>query len=349
MSIEFKTAFHELCSPRGLSATSTRQSFEAIFAGSWQTAQIAAFLGSLRVRGESAEQIAAAATAMREVLIPVTTKKTRVLDTCGTGGDGLSTLNLSTTSAIVCAAAGATVAKHGNRAVSSSSGSADVLESLGITIDLEAVDSGQLLDELGIAFLMATKHHPAMKFAGPVRRELGVRTIFNCLGPLTNPASATIQIVGTYSNELRPIMANTLRLLGSESAWIVRGENGIDELNPDGATAVSELKNGLITEKVVFPEDFGLQRTPLDSIQGGDSKENAKAMLDLLKGGEHRSKNAVLLNAGAALHLYFDELPNEAVARAKQAIDSGKAMQLLTQWIKRSTELKQASEAKSSL
>jgi anthranilate phosphoribosyltransferase len=306
-----------------------RRVFDAIFAGAWTTTQIAAFIATLRMRGETAEVIAEAATALRDVMVPVEHGLPRVVDTCGTGGDGLGTLNISTGAAILVASLGIPVAKHGNRAASSRSGSADVLEAMGVAIDLPPRDAADVLREVGIAFLLAPTHHPSMRHAGPARKELGIRTIFNCLGPLANPARAAYQLVGAPDETLRPILAATLRNLGSTRAWVVRGEEGLDEMSPSGATRVSVVNAEGVTERTVTPEDFGLSRIPLSAIAGGDPKENAAVLERVLAGEPHPSVNAFLLNAAAAVVIVEDIAPQAATIRVKESLASGAPLRLL--------------------
>ncbi|HMR08563.1 MAG TPA: anthranilate phosphoribosyltransferase, partial [Polyangiaceae bacterium] len=220
---EFRDIFKEVEAPAGASAESVRRAFGAILSGAWTPVQVAGFAVALRLRGETAEQIGAAARALREAMVPLRHEHTVVLDTCGTGGDGLGTVNLSTGAAVLAAAAGVAVAKHGNRAVSSRAGSADVFEALGVRIDTSVEQATRIFESEGLVFLMAPTHHPAMRHGGIARRELGIRTLFNCLGPLANPAGATHQLLGAYADALRPVLAQTLRDLGTQRAWVVRG------------------------------------------------------------------------------------------------------------------------------
>ncbi len=268
--LTFAAVFAEIAGSAPARPATIQGAFEAILAGAWTPAQIAGLLVALRMRGETADVITAAALAMRSAMVAVDHGLEATLDTCGTGGDGLGTINVSTAAAVIVAALGISVAKHGNRAVSSQSGSADVVEALGIPIDLPADRQAGVLRDAGIAFLFAPTHHPAMKHAGAVRRELGVRTIFNVLGPLANPARATHQLLGTYDDALRPVMAETLRALGTRRAWIVRGEDGTDEVSPGGATRVTELDGDRIRERTITPEDFGLARASVKAIAGSD-------------------------------------------------------------------------------
>ena len=253
------------------------------------------------------------------------------LDTCGTG-DGLGTLNVSTAAAIVVSSLGVPVAKHGNRAVSSRAGSAEVVEALGVPIDLPADRQAGVLCEAGIAFLFAPTHHPAMKHAGLARKELGIRTIFNILGPLANPARATHQLLGTYDDALRPVMAETLRALGTRRAWVVRGEEGIDEVSPSGPTRVTELDGDHVRERVITPEDFGLPRLNPDALTGADAAANARVIESILRGEPHPARGAIVLNAAAAFVVARGVEPKEAAASAERAIASGQAMATLERW-----------------
>jgi anthranilate phosphoribosyltransferase len=330
--LTFAAVFAEITGPDGARPATVRAAFEAILSGAWTPAQIAGLVVALRMRGETAGIITAAVEAMRSAMIAVDHGLEATLDTCGTGGDGLGTLNVSTAAAVVVAALDISVAKHGNRAVSSRSGSADVVEALGVPIDIPADRQASVLRDAGIAFLFAPMHHPAMKHAGAVRRELGVRTIFNVIGPLANPARATHQLVGTYDDALRPVMAETLRTLGTRRAWIVRGEDGADEVSPSGPTRVTELDGDRIRERIVTPEDFGLPRVGVHTIAGADSAANAKAIESILRGEPHPAKSAVVLNAAAAAVVARGGDPKDAAARVEEALASGRAFATLERW-----------------
>src|ERR1700722_18297548 len=279
MAAEFsKLIAHAL--ERRIGPGEVRAAFDAILSGAWTPVQVGAFALALRMAGETAEQILAAAEAMRSSMFGVDHGLPLVMDTCGTGGDGAHTLNISSASAIVVAACGLPVAKHGNRSVSSRCGSADVVEALGIPIDVPLDRQPELLREVGITFLFAPAHHPALKHASQARRELGMRTIFNALGPLANPARATHQLIGVYEDRLRSIAARALGPLGVRRAGVVRGEDGLDEVSPCGPTLVSELhEGGEVHERVVTPEDFGLTRLPREALAGGDAADNAAALV----------------------------------------------------------------------
>lgn len=315
-----------------LSGGDVRAVFDAILQGRWTPAQIAGFLIALRLRGETAEVVTAAASAMRAAMIPVRHDFPALLDTCGTGGDGTGSVNLSTGAAIIAASCGVRVAKHGNRAASSKCGSADVLEALGVATDLPADAAAPLLGSVNVAFMIAPTYHPAMRFAGPVRKELGVRTLFNSLGPLANPAGATHQLIGAYADNLRTIMAETLRLLGSQRAWIVRGQDGLDEISPYGPTNVTELSNGSLREFVVTPEDFGLSVSAAGAANGGDAATNAAILRTVLEDAPHPARDAFILNAAGALVVALGVAPKDATLRVKDALVTGAAMKTLTEW-----------------
>ncbi len=309
-----------------------RRAFEAIFAGAWTPVQIGAFAASLRLRGETADAIVAAAEALRSVMTAVDHGLDEVIDTCGTGGDGAHTLNVSTAAALVVAAAGVYVAKHGNRSVSSRCGSADVIDALGIPTDVDPTRQAPVLREARIAFLMAPAHHPALRHAAAARRELGVRTIFNALGPLVNPARATHQLVGVYDDGLRPIAAQALGKLGVRRAWVVRSQDGLDEVSPAAPTRVSVLEDGRVEERVIEPEDFGIDRVPLAALAGGDATENARAIRSILDGAPHPAADAIVLNAAAALVVARNIPQRDAAAEARDVIRSGRARETLETW-----------------
>ncbi|MEB2324975.1 MAG: anthranilate phosphoribosyltransferase, partial [Sorangiineae bacterium] len=328
----FADVYAELSSPSGISPATVRRVFDAILAGAWTPVQVAGFAVALRGAGETAPVIAAAVESMRAAMVPVEHGLARVLDTCGTGGDGLGTLNLSTGAAIIAASAGVPVAKHGNRAVSSRSGSADVLEALGVAVDTPAGAAAEVLRETNIAFLMAPMHHPAMRHGGVARRELGIRTVFNVLGPLANPARATHQLLGAYEDALRPVLAESLAALGVTRAWVVRGADGLDEISPFGATRVTELAGGRLTEHVIAPEDFGVPKSALGAVAGGDAAYNARALERVLSGERAPATDAFVLNAAAALVVADGLAPRAAADRARDALASGAARRTLEQW-----------------
>ena len=299
----------------------------AIMSGEATDAQIGAFLVALRMRGETAEQISGFARAMRESSLRVHSAHPDLVDTCGTGGDRLDTFNISTGAALVTAAAGVPVAKHGNRSVSSRCGSADVLSELGVRIDLEPAEVEKCLDEVGIGFLFAPTHHPAMKYAIGPRRELGLRTVFNILGPLTNPAGATRQVVGVFAPELTQLMAETLADLQSARAMVVHGLDGLDELSTLGPTQVSELRDGEVITYTVEPEDVGLRRAAPEEIAGGEPDCSAQMLIAALSGDDAARTDIVVLNAAAAIYIggAAEDLA-DGVTKARAAVEDGAAI-----------------------
>ncbi len=330
---EFNTLLGELADGGTLGAEQAEVAFEQIMAGSVDPLQLSAFLMALRVRGETVDEIIGGAKVLRNRVLSLKAPAGAV-DTCGTGGDGIGTYNISTAAAIVTAAAGAVVAKHGNRSVSSKSGSADVLKTLGANFDIEVGDHEESLKRFGFTFMFAPAHHHAMKHVAPVRAALKLRTIFNLIGPLSNPAKTKHQILGVYDKRwLRP-MAKVLRALGSKHVWVVHGEDGLDELTVTGKTFVAELKDGDISEFEVLPADAGLSVSPLESLKGGEAQENALAIKALLEGNTSSYRDIVILNSAAAL-LVSGVVENlaDGAERAASAIDSGTAKSLLADWI----------------
>jgi anthranilate phosphoribosyltransferase len=319
---------------RDLSPAEVEVVMDTILSGEATPAQIAAFVVGLRMKGESSGEIAAAARSLRkhcERIQPHVDGP--ILDTCGTGGDGLHTFNISTAAAIVVAACGVAVAKHGNRAVSSKAGSADVLEALGVRIDLPAERVQRCIEEVGIGFLFAPSHHAAMRHVAPIRRELGLRTIFNLLGPLANPASATHQVVGVFDPARVEQLAEALGTLGLDAAWVVHGEGGLDEVSPCGPTRVAELQHGAVRTFEVRPEDFGVDAVALEALLGGDASENADIIGRVLGGERGPARVAVVVNAAAALRVAGVAAdPKAAAQRAADALDSGAAARTLAQW-----------------
>jgi anthranilate phosphoribosyltransferase len=327
---KFADVFAEMTAPSGLSPKTVRRVFDAIFAGAWTPAMVSGFLVGLRLTGnETPPVIAAAASAMRAVMVPVTHSFDVLLDTCGTGGDGSASLNLSTGAALIASAAGVAVAKHGNRAATSRAGSADVLEAMGIPLDVPGARQGEVLAEAQIAFLFAQAHHPAMRHVMPVRRELGVRTLFNCLGPLANPAGATHQLLGAFDDAVRPVLANALSELGTTRSWVVRSEDGLDEMSPFAATRISEVDGGHVRELSLTPEDFGLPRSPAGAIDGAEPAHNARVLEAILHNEPHPARDAILLNAAAALVVALGIEPKAATERARAALESGAAYESL--------------------
>jgi anthranilate phosphoribosyltransferase len=319
-------ALAELMEGRDLSQEGARDVMRSIMDGEATPAQIGAFLVALRIKGETADEIAGCAEAMREHVLVVRPARTDLVDTAGTGGDGAGTFNISTAAALVAAAAGAGVAKHGNRAVSSSSGSADVLEALGFNLELPPETIARSIDELGFGFLFAPTHHPAMRHAAPVRRDLATRTVFNVLGPLTNPAGARAQVVGVYAPELVPTIADVLARLGAERAFVVHGAAGVDELSPAGSNLVCEVANGQVRRREIDPLDLGIDRCAPEELGGGDPADNAETIRRIFSGAEGGKRDAVLLNAAGAIAAggLARDL-GEGVGLAREAIDSGAA------------------------
>ncbi|MBI4778437.1 anthranilate phosphoribosyltransferase [Candidatus Desantisbacteria bacterium] len=303
---------------------------DEIMTGAATPAQIGSFITGLRMKGETVEEITGAVTVMRQKATKIHTQGD-VVDTCGTGGDGLHTFNISTISAFVAAGAGAKVAKHGNRSVSSKCGSADLLMKLGINIEASVEIVEECIEEIGIGFLFASMLHPAMKHAIGPRREIGIRTIFNILGPMTNPAGAKFQLLGVYDPDLTELMANVLKNLGSTHAFIVHGEGGLDEISISGKTKITELRNKKIDTYFISPENFGLKKGTMEEIRGGSIDENAELAVDVLSGKEHRTKrDIVLLNASFVLQAAgITNDITEAVHLSAQSIDSGAAMKKL--------------------
>ncbi|RDE06372.1 anthranilate phosphoribosyltransferase [Sphingomonas aracearum] len=315
-----------------LSHESARQAFADILDGVASDAATAEFLTVLAERGETSVEIAEAARAMRERLLPITAPP-GAIDVCGTGGDGHHTLNVSTAVAIVVAACGVPVAKHGNRAASSKAGAADTLEALGLDMEAAGARAEETLAELGICFLFAANHHPAVRRIMPIRRAIGRRTIFNLMGPLANPAHVTRQLIGIARPDYAPIYAEALEQLGTQAAYVVSGEEGLDELSTAGASTVVSVGCATPLTSIV-PEDAGLPRHPLAAIRGGSPEHNALALHRLLAGDAGPYRNAVLLNAAAALSVAGrDTSLADNAAEAAEAIDSGRAAALLRRWI----------------
>jgi anthranilate phosphoribosyltransferase len=324
---------------RNLTRAEAREAMQEIMRGDATQAQIAGFLVALRAKGETADEIAGCAEAMREHVLPVQPTRTDLVDTAGTGGDGKHTLNISTAAALVAAAAGAGVAKHGNRAASSQTGSADVLESLGFELDLAPERIAQSIDELGFGFMFAQAHHPAMKHAAPVRRELGTRTVFNVLGPLTNPARARAQVVGVYSATLVRPIAEALVQLGAHRAFVVHGADGIDELSPTGPNLVCEVVDGGVRERTSDPAELGLEPCRIEELAGGSPAENAALIRRVFGGEQSGRRSAILLNAAGAIAAggHADDL-REGLELARAAIDSGAAAARLDELVEFSRE-----------
>lgn len=325
-----KEAISKVVKRIDLSEAEMVSAMNEVMTGGASPAQISSFITALRMKGETAEELTGAARVMRKNATPVDAGEGLVVDTCGTGGDESMTFNISTAAAFVTSACALTVAKHGNRSVSSKCGSADVLRALGVNIEAELAKVEECLKEAGIGFLFAPMLHGAMKHAAPVRREIGIRTIFNLLGPLTNPAGAKYQVVGVYDTLLTDIVAKVLSNLGATHAFVVCGEDGLDEITLTDETRVTELKGGNIKTYHIRPEDFGFERCTLKELKGGGPDENARIIVDILKGKKGPQRDVVLLNASAAITAGGKARTlDEGVAFARGAIDSGEALKRL--------------------
>jgi anthranilate phosphoribosyltransferase len=328
-----RSAISDIADGRRLDAERAEAVMNAVMDGEATPAQIAALLTALRMRGETVDELTGFARSMRGHVTQVATSRTPLLDTCGTGGGGAHTINVSTAAAIVAAGAGLAVAKHGNRAMTSRCGSADVLAALGITPDQSPESIGRCIDTHGIGFLFAPALHPAMRHAIGPRREIGIRTAFNLLGPLTNPAGATAQVIGVPALALTDLVVEVLAGLGSHRAFVVHGLAGVDELSLEGPTRVCELRDGWIRKTAVSPGDVGLAEAPLAALEGGDAEHNAAVVEGVLRGEPGPCRDFVVLNAAAAIVVgeAADTL-REGVEVARQAIDSGAALAKLEAW-----------------
>jgi anthranilate phosphoribosyltransferase len=321
-----QTTLGRLLDGHDLTRGEAREAMNTIMSGDATPAQIGGFLVALRLKGETADEIAGCAEAMRAHVLAVRPERDDLVDTAGTGGDGGRTFNISTAAALVAAAAGAGVAKHGNRAVSSASGSADVLEALGFRLELPPERIARSIDELGFGFLFAPTHHPAMRHAAPVRKELAARTVFNVLGPLTNPAGARAQVVGVYSPDLVRTLADVLARLGASRAFVVHGAEGIDELSPAGPNLVCEVVGGDVREREIDPLELGVPRCAPEELRGGSPEENADAIRQVFAGANGGRRDAILLNAAGAIAAggHAPDL-REGIGYAREAVDSGAA------------------------
>jgi anthranilate phosphoribosyltransferase len=329
-----KEAIKKLVAREDLTQDEMVDAMHDVMGGKASPVQIAAFITALRVKGEAVSEITGAARVMREKATMVKVEDPTVVDTCGTGGDNSNTFNISTAAAFVVASCGVSVAKHGNRSVSSKSGSADVLRALGVNIEADVKTVEHCIAEAGIGFLFAPMLHGAMKYAAPVRAELGIRTIFNMLGPLTNPARAKYQVVGVYDPALTDVFAEVLGNLGVEHAFVVCGEDGLDEITLTAPTKISELSDGEVTTYTVIPEDFGLKRCMIEELVGGEPQENARIILDIFEGKEGPRRDIVLLNAAPAL-VASRKARNleDGLVIAAGAINSGEPMRKLNMLI----------------
>ena len=325
-----KAVLNKLIAGTDLTRDEARETMQRMMTGGLSEVEMAALLTALRVKGESVDEIAGFAGVMREHAVSISPAREGIVDTCGTGGDGQGTFNISTATALVAAAMEIPVAKHGNRAVSSMSGSADVLEALGVRIDLPPQAISRLIEEVGVGFLFAPQHHPAMKHAAPVRKQLGIRTIFNVLGPLTNPAGVKRQLLGVFSPDLTETLARVLGELGSEKAFVVHGMDGGDEVSITAETAISVLQDGSVETIRFHPREVGLALVSPDQVAGGSAAENASHIERVLAGEDGPRTDAVLLNAGFVA-LLADRVtsPADGLALAREAVAAGKASALL--------------------
>ena len=345
----------EVVNGKDLSEEEMISVMEEIMEGKATDAQIGAFITALRMKGETIAEITGAAKVMRAKATPIRIQNSAVsidrdeinvdretiVDTCGTGGDGTSTFNVSTTTAFVAAGGGLKVAKHGNRSVSSQCGSADVLEALGVNLDVGPEVVEESIRTIGIGFLFAPKLHGAMKYAIGPRREVGIRSIFNVLGPLTNPAKANVQVLGVYESGLTSVMAEVLQRLGSTSVLVVFGEGSYDEISIVGPTQVSELRDGAISNYSIEPEDFGMTRANISDIRGGDAEQNAAIVREILAGQPGPKRDMVLLNAGATFYAARKAQDiREGINMAAESIDSGMAAQKLEQLIEKTNQVR---------
>jgi len=335
----FKENLSKIVKREDLNEEQMSQMITEIFSGNITDAQIAAMMAALATKGETFEELAGAARAMRRKALRIQTSTSTVVDTCGTGGDGAHTFNISTTTSFVVAACGVTVAKHGNRSVSSQCGSADLLEALGVKLDTAPEIVEEAVHEIGIGFLFAPLYHGAMRFAAKARKEVGLRSIFNMLGPLTNPAGANCQLLGVYAPELTEMFAHALQLLGAKRAFVVHGHDGLDEISVCAPTRVSELKDGFIRTYDISPEQyFGEQAEPADLL-GGNPEENAQITRNILNGEKGPKRNVVLINAAAALVAAGQaEDFKQGIQMAETAIDDGTAAKKMEALIKYSQE-----------
>jgi anthranilate phosphoribosyltransferase len=325
MADDFKALIAKVATGASLTRDEAAAAFDRMMSGEATPSQMGGLLLALRVRGETVDEITGAVTTMRAKMLGVKAPADAI-DVVGTGGDASGSYNISTCAAFIVAGAGVPVAKHGNRALSSKSGAADVLGALGVKIDQTPEQVSRCITDAGIGFMFAPAHHPAMKNVGPTRVELGTRTIFNLLGPLSNPASVKRQMIGTFSKHWIEPMAQVLNNLGSECVWVVHGSDGLDEITTAGPTSVAELKNGKVRTFEITPDDAGLARVKPDALKGGDATENAKALLDVLKGKKNAFREVAVLNAAAALIVAGKaENLKEGATLAAKSIDSGEA------------------------
>ncbi|MDD7738712.1 MAG: anthranilate phosphoribosyltransferase [Lachnospiraceae bacterium] len=329
-----KEAIMKLAKGENLTYETAEAAMDEIMGGEASQVQMSAFLTAMSLKGETIEEITACAAGMRKHCVRLLHDQ-EVLEIVGTGGDHSNSFNISTTASLVVSAGGVPVAKHGNRAASSKSGAADCLEALGVKIALEPEKSTEVLKKIGICFLFAQNYHLSMKYVAPVRKELGIRTIFNILGPLTNPAGATMHLMGVYDESLVQPLAEVLSNLGVSRGMVVYGQDGLDEISMSAPTSVCEIRDGKFTSYVITPEELGLQRCSKEELVGGTPKENAEITRRILSGEKGPKRDAVVINAAAALHIAKEDLSlKEAVAVAKELIDSGKALRQLEEFVR---------------
>ena len=318
-----------------LSIDEAQIAMDEIMTGNASPVQISAFLVALKQKGESVNEVTGFVSSMRKHSIKIKSKDNNAVDGCGTGGDGAHTFNISTAAVFVASSVGVTVAKHGNRSVSSKCGSADILEVSGGNIDPGIEITEKNLNDVGFCFMFAPRFHPAMKYAGPVRKELGVRTVFNILGPMTNPASVTRQVIGVYNKSLMPLMAEVLMKLNSNHVLIVHSKDGLDEFSVSAPTEYIELKNGIINSKIISSDEVGLGQYQLTDLAGGDVSVNMEIFSEVLSGQKSAYRDTVLFNAGALVYVSGkSESIKDGVAMAKEALNSGKSKDKLDQWVK---------------
>ncbi len=341
MSISMQQAIKAVTEKRDLSAEEMEATMRLIMTGEATPAQVGGFLVGLRMKGESIDEISAAASVMRDLASKVDVDKTHLVDTCGTGGDSSGSFNISTASALVVAAAGGKVAKHGNRSITSKSGSADVLETAGVNLEINAEQVAECVNEIGVGFMFAPLHHSAMKHAIGPRREMAVRTIFNVLGPLTNPAGAPNQVLGVFSKDLVEPLAHVLQRLGSEHVLVVHAEDGMDEISIASPTFVAELKDGEVNSYTIQPEDFAISRADLEQIRATDSAHSLEIIKAVFNNTDGPAKDIVCLNAGAAIYAAgLTSSLAEGVKRAQEVIASGSVNEKLDQLITKTNRYK---------
>ncbi|BCN31582.1 anthranilate phosphoribosyltransferase [Anaeromicropila herbilytica] len=329
-----KKAIKAVVEGNNLSIEEAKRAMNLMLSGEATQAQIGAFLTALRLKGETLDEIVGCATVLRDKAEHISPKVDNYIDIVGTGGDCTYSFNISTTSSFVVAGAGLVVAKHGNRSVSSKSGAADVLEELGVNIMLEPKKVEQSVEEIGIGFMFAQTFNKSMKYVGQARSEMGIRSIFNILGPLSNPSGAKHQVIGVFNPDLTEVFAQAMRIMGIESALVVNAKDGMDEISNASDTVVSEIKDGKVINYVITPEQFGFKRTILDCLTGGDAKANANITLDILSGTKGYRRDIVLFNAGATLYAGHKAMSiEEGIMMAEESIDSGKAMDKLIKLI----------------